>query len=198
MVSGTGSTITQNTFVNNEEALYFGGSSDNSIYLNNFLQNGCQIKDGGANSTYVTPQKTSTDLSGSVKTLAVTVEPVNFIPPPPISVNNWDNGSQGNYWIDYQVSDKNLDGVGDAPYYLYENNQDRYPLMNPVSVPDVTSLLADFEFTLPTATEQTSKENASVAGTEIPFEYKAVAITVIVGLLTAGLLVMKFRRQKLE
>jgi parallel beta-helix repeat protein len=49
------------------------------------------------------------------------------------SNNIWDNGypSGGNYWSDYTGEDNNNDSIGDTPYYLYENTQDRYPLIYP-------------------------------------------------------------------
>ena len=47
------------------------------------------------------------------------------------SVNVWDNGSNGNYWSDYTGDDAGGDGIGDTPYVIDENNQDRYPLMKP-------------------------------------------------------------------
>jgi len=37
----------------------------------------------------------------------------------------------GNYWDDYNGSDDDNDGIGDAPYYIDEDNNDTYPLMQP-------------------------------------------------------------------
>jgi parallel beta-helix repeat protein len=49
--------------------------------------------------------------------------------------NQWDNGSVGNYWDDYNGTDDNGDGIGDISYdiadgYGEANNQDRYPLIS--------------------------------------------------------------------
>ena len=53
----------------------------------------------------------------------------------------WDNGEEGNYWSDYEErypDAKELDGSGvwDTPDVIDENNQDNYPLMNPVVIPE--------------------------------------------------------------
>jgi parallel beta-helix repeat protein len=50
-------------------------------------------------------------------------------------VNSWDDGypSGGNYWSDYNGTDTNSDGLGDTPYVIDADNQDRYPLMHPWS-----------------------------------------------------------------
>lgn len=59
--------------------------------------------------------------------------------------NFWDNGTIGNYWGNYNGTDSNRDGIGDAPYliigYKWDNKvggdvsfvagQDNYPLMAP-------------------------------------------------------------------
>ncbi len=60
----------------------------------------------------------------------------NYIrfPPDVDTVNSWDNGEEGNYWSDYNGTDTDGDGIGNTPYIIDENNQDRYPLMNPVAL----------------------------------------------------------------
>ncbi len=44
--------------------------------------------------------------------------------------NNWDYGSQGNYWDDYNDYDSNSDGIGDTPYNIGGSggSKDNYPL----------------------------------------------------------------------
>jgi parallel beta-helix repeat protein len=54
--------------------------------------------------------------------------------------NNWDNGSEGNYWSNYTGSDPDGDGIGNEPFIIDENSQDNYPLMNPVTHCDVPYL----------------------------------------------------------
>jgi parallel beta-helix repeat protein len=45
--------------------------------------------------------------------------------------NQWDSGSEGNYWSDYIGTDSNSDGIGDTPYIINGNagTLDRYPFM---------------------------------------------------------------------
>jgi parallel beta-helix repeat protein len=66
--------------------------------------------------------------------------------------NVWDNGTAGNYWSDYitrypNASDVGSSGIGDTPFYINENNIDRYPLMKPATIPEfptLTVLVAGF------------------------------------------------------
>ena len=50
------------------------------------------------------------------------------------STNLFDLNGEGNYWSDYNGTDSNSDAIGDSPYIIDANNQDRYPLMGNFSV----------------------------------------------------------------
>ncbi|MDH5449556.1 MAG: hypothetical protein OEX77_01465 [Candidatus Bathyarchaeota archaeon] len=77
------------------------------------------------------------------------------------SVNIWDNGypSGGNYWTHYTGIDLSSgpyqnetdgDGIGDTSYLIDDNNQDKYPLMTPITplyyelLEKYNDLLADY------------------------------------------------------
>jgi parallel beta-helix repeat protein len=53
----------------------------------------------------------------------------------PMGNNTWSKDGQGNYWSNYNGTDANIDGIGDIPYLIDENNQDNYPLMSPIDIP---------------------------------------------------------------
>ena len=48
-------------------------------------------------------------------------------------LNIWDNGTCGNYWGNYTGVDENNDGIGDTPHQVTEDDQDKYPLMAPMT-----------------------------------------------------------------
>jgi parallel beta-helix repeat protein len=98
--------IIGNNFENNAVGIFLGDkASNNTIYHNNFINN----------------QKDVTDVRSTIP----------FLPSPK---NIWDNGSEGNYWSDYNGTDNDGDGIGDTAHILNKNNQDNYPLMNPVDI----------------------------------------------------------------
>jgi len=49
------------------------------------------------------------------------------------SANLWDDGvGEGNYWSDYSSPDADSDGIGDQPYVIDSDSQDRFPLTGAV------------------------------------------------------------------
>jgi len=89
-----------------------------------------------------------------------------------LSLNKWDNGTQGNYWSDYNGTDNNGDSIGDTPYAIDENNLDRYPLMSrwippredvtaPVTTDDYDGLWHNQDFVITLIAEDFSGINAT-------------------------------------
>lgn len=90
----------------------YAGSSNNTFYYNNFLNNQIYV--------FETHQPTLLSKEESY------------------SVGNvWDNGKTGNYWDTYTGVDENGDGIGDTSYQLFEYMVDNYPLMSPLTVSSV-------------------------------------------------------------
>jgi parallel beta-helix repeat protein len=86
--------------------------------------------------------------------------------------NSWDNGIEGNYWSGYNGTDKNYDGIGDAPYTIEANNTDNYPLMG---------IFSDFNASLDqhvTTISNSSISNFQFNGTAIIFNVTGVEGTI--------------------
>ncbi len=95
-------------FLNRDYGIYLNRSNWNRIYHNVFLSNAQQAFDNR-------------------------------------NSNQWDNGypSGGNYWSDYAGIDERRgpaqdvngsDGIGDTPYVIDADSQDRYPMISPLSL----------------------------------------------------------------
>lgn len=90
---------------------------------------------GGANNNTITENIIKTEFHASGQHNKFYQNNFLFEKPGRIYPDNfWDNGSEGNYWSGYNGTDSNADGIGDRPYVIDENNQDNYPLMEPVEI----------------------------------------------------------------
>jgi parallel beta-helix repeat protein len=124
------SIIGNNIIANNLAGVWIAGSSGTNITLNTVADNG----------QYGISLETSSNNRIYHNDFINNVNQVHLYD----STGIWDNGypSGGNYWSDYSGVDSNGDGIGDTPYSIDENNQDRYPLMKPwtnIVVSEVTS-----------------------------------------------------------
>jgi len=116
--SSNSNTIKNNTVESNNIGIYLFNSDSNTIKSNN-------IQNNNANGIWLTSTCTGNtiylnDFSGNPDSNAKDY-----------GSNNWDDGSQGNYWDDYNDYDSNPeDGIGDNPYIIEGGggNQDNYPL----------------------------------------------------------------------
>ena len=121
-------TLSENLITaNNGMGIWLDGGSDNRIIRNDITDNTRGI--------FITAAINSTVYQNNFvnNTLHVDIygnDPVTGF---------WDNGSQGNHWDDYTGIDSNGDGIGDTLYVIYENNQDNFPLVEKVIIPEFPS-----------------------------------------------------------
>jgi parallel beta-helix repeat protein len=111
MLSGTNTTITNNYLADNKQGLFFGFNGEDALIPSDIIisHNGFDGNEVQINGCFCEDY------------------PENEEP------HSWDDGREGNYWSDYNGTDVNNDGVGDTPYVVDIQNQDRYPLVqNPV------------------------------------------------------------------
>jgi|GEM_PF-648629 len=81
----------------------------------------------------------------------------------------FDNGKEGNYWSDYTGTDADGDGIGDTPYVIDDNRQDRYPLMAPFDIDSVTVELP--EWASPPSVHLINPKNTSYTSANIALEF---------------------------
>ncbi|UCF45210.1 MAG: hypothetical protein JSW44_00820 [Candidatus Bathyarchaeota archaeon] len=127
LLSGDSNTITKNYIAYNEEGIFFGVNQPGNEPLNIILTHNSFIDN-------------AVHFSGCFCEDYNTTEPMH----------TWDDDKEGNYWSDYNGTDNNSDGIGDKPYVIDVQNQDRYPLMQSVATP-------------PTATPRTPVETIIAA-----------------------------------
>ena len=115
-------TVSKNAVSNNDEGItlffYCGG---NEIKENTVKQNGVGIK---------MVQSSIWNEAYHNNMIDNTIQAIDS------EANTWDDGhSSGNYWSDYTGVDANNDGIGDTPYVIDVDSEDRYPLMKPYGAP---------------------------------------------------------------
>jgi parallel beta-helix repeat protein len=188
---------------NNGWAVYLEGDQKNNIiHHNNFI-----------NSTIVEGLQVYIKMIWSYPGLHFKGPPSQA--PPPVLVagagNAWDDGREGNYWSDYtarylNASEVGYTGVGNTPYFINENNSDRFPLTKPLAIPQLTLesviLLAptpELPDVEPDNSTLPNQQNENLAGKGLPLEYAFVitSAAAVVGVATAST-VLLLRHRKLK
>jgi hypothetical protein len=147
-------------FMGNEGIALFINCSNNIIFGNNitgFVNQAIRIVDGSNNTVYgnyMANNQFAIALGGLGHPVNNTFYGNTFTADScKVQINDvdgtfWDNGTIGNYWGDYNGTDSNGDGIGDAPYtvngFKWDNDvdgfvsfvsgQDNYPLMQPIDI----------------------------------------------------------------
>jgi parallel beta-helix repeat protein len=134
-------TITFNTITeNNGWGIELNGTQKNNvIHHNNFINNnvteGLQVRVAGV---WSFPELNAPPMNSFNQAPTESFNPPEPEPPKFVAgaANVWDDGKEGNYWSDYtsrypNASEVGNTGVGDTPFFINENNMDRYPLMAP-------------------------------------------------------------------
>lgn len=181
---GTKNNITANSVVQNEGwgIRFQGPASNNHVYLNNFIfNNGSEIQ-ASIKGSWIFP-----DLD-KLYTRDPNLRPPQHVAGP---ANSWDNGTEGNYWSDYNSDAQNAHNstVGTIPYFLDDNNQDNHPLLAPLE-------FATLELPSTQPPKEASPPQTTKAGTE-PFPITAV-LAVVAAIASAGIgLLVYFRKNRL-
>jgi parallel beta-helix repeat protein len=136
-------TADTNTITNNTYGIYMQNSENSQIYLNTVSLNyadGISATYSNSNAVYhnlISNNSMGIYLQGSNDN-SIYENNIVYNDDQALATNtqnNWDNGSRGNYWSNYNGADNNGDGIGDTAFIIDSNNTDRYPLMNPWTPP---------------------------------------------------------------
>jgi hypothetical protein len=111
--------------------------------------------------------------------------------------NVWDDSKEGNYWSDYvtrypNATETDDSGIWDTPYVISENNQDEYPLMSPVVIPE----FPDEENPSLPPNEPPPSQQTGFLGTSLLVEHGYVIVAAIAVAITAAAFLVYFRKIK--
>lgn len=105
--------------------------------------------------------------------------------------NIWDNSKKGNYWSDYNGTDVNGDGIGDTPYVIDWENQDRYPLMSPFLEEEPIENSSTSNLDLTDTSETSTSSNLT-----FPMEYAYTIVGIVILTGTAVFITFKLSSRK--
>jgi parallel beta-helix repeat protein len=151
-----------------------GPHHDNLIYHNNFINNNQSGIQASIAKHWVYPEL--------FKRL-----PPHVTPRPPQYVdgaaNAWDDGTEGNYWSNYQSADN-------SPYYINENNQDNHPLQSPHTISSFETPTKMVGFPSSPTQQSIEQPQEPIKTSSIFLDLENVAIIIILVILAVPAIVL--------
>jgi parallel beta-helix repeat protein len=133
--------FSQNTLTSNSDynMYLYTGSDHNMIFNNVFSNSSCSLRIKGSKYNEITKnlfrdnQKGMYFCCGARYNIVFNNIFINnsvWNADDYVGDNQWSYGNIGNFWDDYNGTDKNGDDLGDMPYTKFRNGQDDFPLIN--------------------------------------------------------------------
>lgn len=135
LVSSDGNVIRNNNIVDNYYGMIVYSSHNNLIESNVISNNSLGVSYYFSSSNVFSGNLVADNIEGGISLYFSSNNLFyhnNFndtFPVPVDSIDAWDYGGEGNFWVNYTGQDTNNDGIGNEPYRVYVENQDNYPLM---------------------------------------------------------------------
>lgn len=175
IIEGFNNIISENHIENNQYGAIIGGhrqeAGNNTLYRNNFINNTYQVRTELTYYGWIGGKEISWN--------------VHYC-----TINNWDNGKEGNYWSDYNGVDINNDGIGDTPYIICEHNKDNYPLVEAILI----TTPSDEENLTPPPSEPSPLQQHDFLGTSLPLEIGYALLAVIATAVVATFFRVYFKK----
>jgi nitrous oxidase accessory protein NosD len=129
---GSNNFVYSNKLISNVYGLQVEGGNNNTFYANDLINNSIGARIGSSEILGKTTILHHNNFVNSIQQVSRS---------PSDTAGYFDNGKEGNYWSDYNGSDTDGNGIGDTPYIIDANRQDRYPLMVPFDIENNTVVL---------------------------------------------------------
>ncbi|MEJ2240608.1 MAG: NosD domain-containing protein [Candidatus Bathyarchaeota archaeon] len=125
----TDNVISGNSFVDNQLCIRAVATTSNLIVGNNFTEN-------SGPAIYLSEARNNTFYHNNFINNSAEGTQISWYGESG-GQNIWDNGYEGNFWSNQNITDNDGNGINDNPYIINSNNQDNYPITKPINIESV-------------------------------------------------------------